>query len=144
MLKQRLRNSNENGYFDLEGVVISMLGIIVLLVALVALPKIILNTGVGLFGTESVKATQQELKTQGYTLSYASVHDLIKNNDNDFLTEGGEGPEATIMLEDFGEIDAYLLIEKEGSVLTPVLKYSDDDSLVASPKLIPEDTKEKW
>lgn len=138
-----LRKSNEKGYIDVESIMAPVIGLVIFAAMILAIPKVINSVGREAFNNEAVSATQMELKTQGYVISKPEIYELI-GNDSGFLSEGGKGPEVAVTFENVGTEKVYLEVKKNSSVITPVLKYSSDGSLVASPNAIPEDSKENW
>jgi hypothetical protein len=138
MLINRLRKPNEKGLGFTEGCIIGIA--ILAVIAFIVVFSDVLNKNIGV--SPIAKSTQALFEAQGYDLELEEVESLIGNSD--FLTTGGKGPEATITLGQAGEIEVYLDVDANQPPLIPVLKYANDNSLVASPKLIPEDIKEKW
>lgn len=139
MLMNRLRKPNEKGDIASE-ILIATIGITILAVMVMFTLKLvfIINETPRL-----AQSTQAVLEAHGYILDLDEVEDLIGTN-LDFLTEGGQGPEATVTFENAGTEKVYLYVDIKDPTPTPVLRYAKDDSLVASPRTIPENGEETW
>lgn len=141
-LLNRFTKSNEHGSVFLEDTVMTLvtllMAIVLLIGAGIATPALIENS--------KAIPVRDYLKSQGYDLEIKEIKTLIGENSR-FVTSGGKGPEVTINFENVGKEKVYLFMDKPDvkySIPVPVLKYASDDSLVASPKTIPKDSKEKW
>jgi hypothetical protein len=137
MLMNRSKTSKE------QGEVTAVAHFFFILVVVVAVVYGLLSAGAIISNNAYAGTVQLLLKVQGHDLTLDEVKELVGNK-NELVAIGDRGPETTVELKEVGKVKVYLTIDQIGSETIEVLRNADDDSLVASPKLIPEDTKENW